>query len=708
MSEKPNNYDDSTIKVLSPLAAIRKRPGMYIGDTEFAAYTLAREGIENGSDEAKAGFADYIRIILSEGNSRITVIDNGRGIPIGMNEESGMSSLKAIFTIPHSGGKFEEEAYGGTSGGLHGIGITAANAFSRSLDVITRRDGKKRHLHTEYSIPCYRDETGKWVQDADYDPPAEETGDFEAHGTEVTFTIDHTIPGLEGYGRVFPVDMLRDRIKQLAFLTLGCDFEFTYEKGNDVHTETFRYDSWEQYFNEIKKVQADEEIFTPTPIFIDRMFPDTTGLQTMLSFSGGYAKNYRAFTNTMLNTRGGRHVAGLESGIFEAFNGYGFNDDEGNALVFEDIDLCRGINGIISIYIKDAKYSSQTKENLITRTAESFVHNIVVEELRVWISKNIEIARKMCMVAALRYKSRRNSERNQNLSELAKLNEAGAGKAKQMVVSNYTECNSPDATRRELFIVEGDSASGLIKKRRNRDFQAVMKLKGKVLNSARASEDRMLNNKELNTLITVIGAGVSEICEPDRSRFSKIIITTDADSDGAHIRALLQGFFGIYMYKLIEAGFLYVVAPPLYGATSPKFKGYTAFGNTKLELIKEIEELPDTSSLEDLSEAEISERLKGWNITRYKGLGEMNDVQTEYTILNKDTRLLRQLTVSDLETCQADVTNMMGTNSWYRRQALGGIPTMASFEDALMDRPSSYVNSTAEIEAGDEDFDEEE
>lgn len=711
MSEKVHNYGDDQVKVLSGLDAIRKRPGMYIGDTEHVAYTLGREAYENGTDEAKAGYADTIWVTLSEGNSRITVRDNGRGIPIGMNKESGMSSLKAIFTIPHSGGKFEEDSYGGTSGGLHGIGITAANAFSKTLDVTSVRDGKKRHLHTENSVPCFWDDaTSQWIKDADYDPSVVDAEEGDERGTTISFTIDHTISSLEGYGRVFPVDMTRQRLQQLAFLNLGCKFVFTYDKGHDVISEEIIFNSWAEYFDEhVKKVQADEEIYTSDYIFINRMFEDSTGVQAMLCFSSGYAKNYRAFTNTMLNPTGGRHVTGLESGIYEAFHEYGFSDEQGTPYTFDQEDLCRGINGIISIYIKDAKYGSQTKDRLITKTAESFVHGIVVEELRAWIGENEEIAKKLCMAAAIRYSSRRNSERNLNLNKLIQLNDAGEGSAKMMITENYTDCKSKDASRRELFIVEGDSASGLIKRRRDKDHQALLALKGKVLNAARNTENRMLSNAELGRLVSVIGAGMLEICDPKRSRFHMIIIATDADSDGAHIRSLLQGFFGIYMYALIEAGYLYVVAPPLYGATNhTKYKNYTAFGNSKLELIKEIEQLPDTSSLQDLTEDEIAQRLKGWDVTRYKGLGEMNEHQTYHTLINKETRILRQLTVSDFETCQEDVVQMMGPNTWYRKQALGGVPVMTSFEEALQDRPLSYqVREDVEVDVSELETEEE-
>ncbi|TPG60075.1 toprim domain-containing protein [Ewingella americana] len=699
MSETIHSYDDKNIQVLSPLDAIRKRPGMYISDTEFVAYKLGCEGYENAFDEVKAGYATKVRVILSEKNGRITIIDNGRGIPIGINSESGMSTLKAIFTIPHSGGKFEDSAYGGTSGGLHGIGITAANALSRELDVITYRDGKKRHLHTEHSVSCYWDDANQsWVKDPEYDPPAVETGDLNAHGTEISFIIDHTIPSLEGYGRVFPVETTRHRLQQLAFLNLGAIVEFTYEQGGETVTQEFCYKTWKEYFDaHVRKIDSDEEVYTPEYIFIDHMNEDNTGVQALLCFSSGYARNIHAFTNTILNQSGGRHVIGLERAIYSAFFNYGFTDDEGNPYKFEENDLCRGINGILSIYIKDAKYGSQTKERLTTKTAESFVQGIVELDLRKWIFKNQEIANKLCHAAAMRYNTRRNSERNVNLAKAVQINDAPSGSKKPIQASNYVECHSLDATRCELFIVEGDSASGLMKKGRDKNHQAIMLLKGKVLNSARVNEERMLAHKELSLLGTVIGAGLSDLCDPSKSRFQKIIITTDADSDGAHIRTLLQGFFGIYTYPLLEAGYIYVVAPPLYGATQyAKYKDYTAFGNSKLELIKEIEELPDTSSLLDLGEAEIAERLKGWDITRYKGLGEMSAEQTAHTILNKDTRLLRQLTVSDLDSCMQSVNEMMGKPTWYRKQALGGVPVMTSFEEALQDRPLSPLDMAVE------------
>lgn len=678
------DYGDDAIDALIGLEAVRVRPAMYVGELPDVAYTLFREAVENSCDEATAGYADLIKVNISEQGARLTVEDNGRGIPIGENAKarntdgSPMSNLKAIFTMLHAGGKFGKAGSGYTvSGGLHGVGISVVNALSYELEATTIRDGQIRTLNTSQSIPCYLDDYNQeWMQDENYDPPARPYSGDKEHGTKVSFTIDTDIPALEGYGDVFPLDQIRNRLHEFSFLIPGLTIELYIE---DELAETFYAESSAEHFQQMIQ-ESGFELLHSEPIHLRTDNPDGTFFDATLGFTDStYRDAVKAYTNTIFNPQKGKHVEGFLDGMYAALKEGVYDPETEEYFDFDQQDVVRGSFLLLHIGITNAAYSSQDKKKLVTKSAYQLCYDKAQEAIGGFIENHYDEALTIVKAAHTRYINRRKSAKVKELTSKITLN-SGKGGVQHVLIKGYTECHSKDPNVRELYIVEGDSASGNLKKRRNKQTQAIQRLKGKIPNAAKQGESVILGNNELHSIIQAIGCGVQEICEAKRSRFSKIIIATDADPDGAHIRSELLAFFHMYMRPLIDAGLLYVAVPPLFGATNRvKWPGYTAYGQSVAELAQKIYEDDDKAAQleQEMSEDELREYLQrqGWNVTRYKGLGEMSDLQTYETLLSED-RILLQITAGDFDEDDTTVVNIMGKESIHRRNMLGGVPSM--------------------------------
>lgn len=673
-----HQYGDEEIDVLVGLEAVRRRPAMYMGELIYVADQAFFEAIDNSVDEAQAGHCDLIQIELSEKNTWLTVTDNGRGIPIGMNAKakngdgSPMSSLKAVTSILHAGGKLGGKGYK-VSGGLHGVGISAVNALSKHFQATTTRDGKQRTVYFKDSIAC--DSSFEYV-DENLDGELINAPADAKRGTQVSFTIDHKLPSLEGNGKHFNEDVIRHRMKELSYLVPNVTFEL-WKDGALV--ETFYAETAADHFVEMIAASG-FNLLHDGPVHLRRPIneEERTFVDITVGFTDSAQKDSaKAYTNCIFNSAKGTHVAGALDGIYRAFKELTWDEEE-NYFDFEPIDIQRGSYMLLHVGITNAAYSGQTKNKLVTKDAEPICSDAAYAMVQDFIENNWEAAVLIARAAHSRCQSRR---RSSHLAELENsVHISGKGATKAMIVENYVECGSNNPVVREMYIVEGDSAAGNMKKKRCKETQAILPLRGKIINAAKAAHERVMAHSELQTLMTVVGSGIKDICDPERARFHKIILSADADADGFHIRTELLTFFHLYLRPLLDAGYIYVALPPLFGATNyRKYKDYTAYGMNIRDVVLEIEEHSDKAQrmVEELSDMELKQYLikSGWNLTRYKGLGEMSVPQTYETLLNPETRTLVQITADDIESDDDIIRLCMGKASNYRKSLLGGVPT---------------------------------
>jgi DNA gyrase subunit B len=678
------SYGDDAIKALQGLDPVRERPGMYVGELRSVAYTLFREAVENSVDEAQAGHCDTIKVFLTEKNSRLTVIDNGRGIPVGVNkgvkngdkDQTPMSNLKVIFTILHSGGKFGQGGYT-VSGGLHGVGISVANALSSDLEVTTRRDGKMRTLNTIEGHVI----NAKGEIDENYDPPMVVSDQpKDQTGVTISFTINHGMKTLAGNGKTFPADEIAARMQELSFLVPGLTLEM-YVDGKLVHN--YHCEDTKQHFDQML-TEGGFELLHEEAIHLRTAGTDSKFTDMTIGFTDStYKDAIKSYTNTIHNPNKGLHVDGMLDGVYEAFTEAGLHDADNPDVLFdafEQQDIIRGSFAIVHIGIDDPMYSSQDKKRLVTESAYELCRTHAKGMIEQFIEDRWDEAVNIAKAAQMRCENRKRSSKLKELNGKLTVN-TGKGGLQHFQQAGYTECLSTDPNERELFIVEGESAAGNMKRARNKNTQAIQQLKGKIINVERRGLDAAIAHKELSSVMNALQTGVDIACDPTKTRFTKIIVTTDADSDGAHIRAMLITFFVRHMRPLVEAGMLYAVMPPLYGATNrQKWKDYTAFGMTPFELTYQIEE--GSRSMKALQEAYTPEEMlaelsrNGWSITRYKGLGEMNEEQSKYTLCDPSTRLLRRIEIGEDAEHESDLIGLlMGDDtSDYRKEMVGGVP----------------------------------
>ncbi|PGT82523.1 DNA topoisomerase (ATP-hydrolyzing) subunit B [Bacillus sp. AFS040349] len=616
------SYDENQIQVLEGLEAVRKRPGMYIGSTSSKGlHHLVWEIVDNSIDEALAGFCDEINVTIEEDNS-ITVKDNGRGIPVGIHEKMGRPAVEVIMTVLHAGGKFGGGGYK-VSGGLHGVGASVVNALSTELNVTVHREGKVHFQRFNKGIPA---------------------ADLEVIGeTDVTGTITHFKPDAEIFQEttVYDFEILANRIRELAFLNRGLKITIEDKRENKRSNEYYYEGGIKSYVEHLNRTR---EVIHDEPVYIEGE-KDGITTEVAIQYNDSYTSNIYSFANNIHTYEGGTHEAGFKSALTRVINDYArknkiFKDSDDN---LSGEDVREGITAIISVKHPDPQFEGQTKTKLGNSEVRTVTDSVFSEAFDKFMLENPSVARKivekglMAARARLAAKKARELTRRKSALEISSL----PGK--------LADCSSKDPSISEIYIVEGDSAGGSAKQGRDRHFQAILPLRGKILNVEKARLDKILSNNEIRAIITALGTGIGEDFDILKARYHKVVIMTDADVDGAHIRTLLLTFFYRYMRPIVEKGYIYIAQPPLY----------------KIQQGKRVEYAYNDKQLDSYL-AEMPEQPKP-GIQRYKGLGEMNPDQLWETTMDPDTRTLLQVTLEDAIEADETFDTLMGDKVEPRR-----------------------------------------
>ncbi len=615
LNEGNGEYEAEHIKVLANREAVRARPGMYIGDTALRGlHHLVYEAVDNSIDEALAGFAKKIIVIVHKDNS-VSVEDNGRGIPVALHPQYGESALTIVMTKLHAGGKFDKKIYK-VSGGLHGVGISVTNFLSSWLDVWVKRNGKIYHQRFEKG-----EAAGK----------VEEVGESKETGTKVTFMADAEIfPDTK-----FHFDILAKRLRELAFLNRGIEIHFVDERMEKQ--VTFKYDGGVKQFVEF--LNANKQALHPVIYFVKKK--DEIELEIAMQYTNVYQENVYTFANNINTEEGGTHLIGFKSALTRVINN--FAKKQKMEVEFEGEDAREGLTVIISVKIPNPQFEGQTKTKLGNSEVAGIVNSIVVEGLGSYLDEHPAEAR---LINTKRGEAARAREAARKAKELARKGVFEGGS----LPGKLADCSNKLPEKCEIFIVEGDSAGGSAKQGRDREFQAILPLRGKILNVEKARLHKVFENEEIRSMITAIGTSIREEFDLSNARYHKIIIATDADIDGSHIRTLLLTFFYRYMKELIEAGYIYIAQPPLYKLQKGREAKY-AYGEREKEVV-------------------LNEMGNGTNIgiQRYKGLGEMNPDQLWETTMNPENRVLKQVAIEDAVEADRIFTLLMGEEVKPRRK----------------------------------------
>ncbi|PWW08851.1 DNA gyrase subunit B [Paenibacillus cellulosilyticus] len=621
MSSNQNTYDESQIQVLEGLEAVRKRPGMYIGSTSGKGlHHLVWEVVDNSIDEALAGFCTHIDVIVHEDNS-ITVIDNGRGIPVGENTKLKKSTLEVVMTVLHAGGKFGGEGYK-VSGGLHGVGVSVVNALSEHVTVTVKRDGHVYQQEYRRGAPQY---------------DIKVVGDSDETGTTVRFKPDAEI---FTETTVYEYDTLQSRIRELAFLNKGISITLLDERTGQ--TNTYKYDGgiieFVQYLNRTR------EALHEMPIYVEGV-KDHISVEVALQYNDSYSENIYSFANNINTHEGGTHESGFKSALTRIINDYArrTNSIKENDANLSGDDVREGLTAIISVKIPEPQFEGQTKTKLGNSEVRGIVESLFAEKLQEFLDENPAVSKRIVEKGLMASRAREAARKARELTRRKSALEVSS------LPGKLADCSSKDASISELYIVEGDSAGGSAKQGRDRHFQAILPLRGKILNVEKARLDRILGNAEIRAIITALGTGIGDDFDLGKARYHKIIIMTDADVDGAHIRTLMLTFFYRYMRKIIEAGFIYIAQPPLFKIERNKIVRYAQSEKERDSII-----------------AEFGEGTK-INVQRYKGLGEMNAGQLWETTMDPESRTMLQVTIEDAIEADVMFDTLMGDNVEPRR-----------------------------------------
>lgn len=621
MSMNEQSYDESQIQVLEGLEAVRKRPGMYIGSTSARGlHHLVWEVVDNSIDEALAGFADKIDVFVHQDNS-VTVIDNGRGIPVGEHPKLKKSSLEVVMTVLHAGGKFGGGGYK-VSGGLHGVGVSVVNALSEKVVVKVQRDGHIYQQEYHRGIPQY---------------DVKVVGESNVTGTTTTFYPDKEI---FTETTVFDYNILLGRIRELAFLNKGINISLNDERTGAA--DSFHYEGGIKEY--VMFLNQNRELLHEEPIYVEGS-RDTILVEIALQYNDSYTENIFSFANNINTHEGGTHESGFKSALTRIINDYArknnmIKDNDSN---LSGDDVREGLTAIISVKISEPQFEGQTKTKLGNSEVRGIVESLFAEKLQEFMEENPAVARRVLEKALQASRAREAARKARELTRRKSALEVSA------LPGKLADCSSKDASLSELYIVEGDSAGGSAKQGRDRHFQAILPLRGKILNVEKARLDRILGNAEIRAIITALGTGIGEEFDISKARYHKVIIMTDADVDGAHIRTLLLTFFFRYMRKIIEAGYVYIAQPPLFKVERNKVIRYAGSEKERDEII-----------------AEFGENAK-FNVQRYKGLGEMNPGQLWETTMDPESRTMQQVSIADAIQADAIFDTLMGDNVEPRR-----------------------------------------
>ena len=626
-----NEYGADQIQILEGLEAVRKRPGMYIGSTSGRGlHHLVYEIVDNAVDEALAGYCDTIQVFINKDNS-ITVIDNGRGIPVGINHKSGLPAVEVVFTILHAGGKFGGGGYK-VSGGLHGVGASVVNALSDWLEVEIYQGGKIYKQRYERGHVCYS-------LKVDGECPADKTG------TKVSFKPDATI---FQETTVYEFDVLKQRLREMAFLTKGLKIILTdlrVEEGEDPIVREFHYEGgikeFVTYLNRSK-----------TALYQDILYFEGTKngvyVEVAMQHNDSYTESSYSFVNNINTPEGGTHLVGFRNALTKTFNDYARNNKllkESETNLTGD-DIREGLTAIVSVKIEDPQFEGQTKQKLGNTEARSAVDNIVSEQLTYFLEQNPTVAKLICEKSILAQRARDAARKARDLTRRKTALEG------MSLPGKLADCSDKDPANCEIYIVEGDSAGGSAKTARSRATQAILPLRGKILNVEKARLDKIYANAEIKAMITAFGTGIHEDFDISKLRYHKIIIMTDADVDGAHIATLLLTFIYRFMPELIKQGYVYMAQPPLYKLEKNK-KVWYAYSDDELNAIL----------------AEVG-RDQNNKIQRYKGLGEMDPEQLWETTMDPEKRILLRVTMNEEAESEIDLTftTLMGDKVEPRRE----------------------------------------
>ena len=617
------NYNAEQIHVLEGLEAVRKRPAMYIGSTSSRGlHHLVYEVVDNSIDEALAGYCSDIKVIIHKDNS-ITVVDNGRGIPVDMMKKEKKPAVEVIMTVLHAGGKFGDGGYK-VSGGLHGVGVTCVNALSEKMEVEVRRGGKC------YGIEFRKGKTTKKLY---------EKGDCEVTGTTVHFLPDASIFTETEYS----YDTLRLRIRELAFLNKGITISLTDERG-EGRSESFHFAGG--IIEYVSFLDKDKDKLNPKPIYLEGE-KNNIIVEVAMQYCDTYSENIFTYVNNINTEEGGTHLSGFRKALTRTINAYARNNkilkDNEDALSGDDVR--EGLTAVLSLKVPNPQFESQTKIKLGNSEVMPIVDNLVGDTLAEFMEENPSIAKKLVEKAIIAARARMAARKARELTRRKNAMDLGG------LPGKLADCKSRNVEDTEIYLVEGDSAGGSAKQGRNSDFQAILPLRGKILNVEKARLDKVLSSEEIRNMITAFGCGIGDDFNLEKARYGKIIIMTDADVDGAHIRTLLLTFFYRYMQPLIKEGHVFIAQPPLYLIRKNQKQHYYAYSDEELQQILD----------------EVGRDTNPY-VQRYKGLGEMNPGQLWETTMDPAARTILQVHLEDAAEADRIFSILMGDKVEPRRQ----------------------------------------